>query len=449
MSFEKKITFLSAFTLFISLLDVNIVFVAYPSIAQYFHIDIANITKVSIYFLLTLTITMPIAGKLNDLFGEKIIFSMGYIIFIFSALLCCISISIDMLAISRGIQGIGASMLSISSTTIIVNNINPKSRGASFGILATAGSLGLILGAPLGGLLTGYFGWQSIFLIAIPLSLTSLYYGHKILPTQNIKRNNFLKSFDFKGALLISLGLGFTVFSINLYIKKHSFDLTDIVILIMGIIFSLILYNYEKSIKNPLIDFSVFNNKTFKYILITNMLSTIVLSINLFIIPFHLSSNLNISPEKTGIIMLAFSFMYGFFSPIAGKFSDKSKPLILCITGIFILLTSISIFLLNLANPNSIKVLIYLTSIGIGFAFFIPTANKLAMQSATKNNAGNITAIFRTSRQFASLLGVALVGIITSKSFNLTKFILIFKIEFIIILTAAITLLYLKRIENE
>jgi hypothetical protein len=105
--------------------------------------------------------------------------------------------------------------------------------------------------------------------------------------------------------------------------------------------------------------------------------------------------------------------------------------------------------LLNLANPNSIKVLIYLTSIGIGFAFFIPTANKLAMQSATKNNAGNITAIFRTSRQFASLLGVALVGIITSKSFNLTKFILIFKIEFIIILTAAITLLYLKRIENE
>lgn len=417
MSFENKIISLSSLTIFLSLLDVNIVLISYPAMAGYFRVNISQLVQISMFFLLSLTVCMPIMGRLNDLIGVKKIMLAGYAVFIISGLLCGISNSLFSLTVFRGVQGVGASMLSITSTSCIVLLIPANKRGRAFGILATAGSLGLILGAPLGGILTHWFGWQSIFFCAIPPAVIGTYLTFKIMPEdRKAKLSAIISGFDFTGAGLIVLGLGTWVFSILAFIQ-HQGNMSIILMLLLTGFLSIALFViHERNHNNPLVDLEITKNTTFNLILLANMAATVLLSINNFIVPFFIIQKLHLSTQNAGFMMIAFSAVYGMGSPFVGKLSDTMAPQKLCLIGIMVALAAAVFFLNRLDHLSATGMIIFLAGYGIAFAFFIAPANKLALSVATQKNAGSTTAFFRTTRQLASLIGIAIVGTVSTLS---------------------------------
>lgn len=414
MSFENKIIFLSAITLFISLVDVNIVMVSYPVLAQVFNVNISGVVLVGISFLMTLAIGLPIAGRINDLIGVKKTLIIGYLILIVTGILCAISDSLNQLAFFRAMQGFGAALLSIAATSILIIYIPPQRRGRAFGIGATSGAVGLSIGAPIGGILTGYIGWQSIFIFTIPLSLWIVWYCYRVIPAsqESLSLKKFIKDFDFIGSLLISLAIGLFVYIMDVFIHTKEYSLSNIAILIISLITILIFAKYEMNTKMPLIDISILKNRYFSLIIIANVFAIIVLSINNFIMPFYLMQHLSLSPQYTGFTMIYFSLMLGILSPFIGKLSEKVNPYMLCLIGMIISLISTLIFISNLETTTVTYAVIFLITQGVAFAFFISPVHSAALSLASKENAGSTTAIFRMTRQIASLLGVVLVGLL-------------------------------------
>ena len=415
MAFEKKVIFLSSLTIFLSLLDVNIVLVSYPTMAEFFQVNISHLVQISMFFLLSLTVFLPIMGHLNDLIGLKKIMITGYIIYIISGLLCGLSSTLFSLTVFRGIQGIGSSMLSIASTACIILLIPARKRGEAFGILATAGSLGLILGAPLGGILTDWFGWQSIFFCVIPLALIGIYDAFSILPgDKKFKFSAVLSDFDFVGAVLIMLGLGALVFSLLAFIQHRGGTTVNLSLMLAGIISLVLFVKHERNSEIPLVDLTIIKSTTFNLILLANMAATVLLSINNFISPFFITRQLHFSAQNTGFTMIAFSAVYGTISPFVGKLSDRIAPAKLCFIGMLVALVACLFFLNGMDGLSATGMIFFLAGYGIAFAFFISPANKLAMGIATAKNAGSTTAFFRTTRQLSSLAGISIVGMVAS-----------------------------------
>jgi MFS family permease len=417
-NFESKIIFLSSVTLFLSLLDVNIVNVSYPVLARVFNVNVSTIAVVSVSFLFALTVGILLAGKINDVIGVKRVVISGYVILIVSGILCAFSTSVGELALFRAFQGFGAAFLSIASTSVLVIFIPPERRGRAFGFLATSGALGLTLGSSAGGILSGYFSWHSVFLAVLPAAAVVMFLYYLYLPPSEEKLNlkTLVKDFDFTGFFIACAGFSVYIYAMQSLMRLHGSQTFNIFLAVAGLVLIYVFVFYEKRRKNPLMDFKILSNVCFSVILTANMLAVMILSMNNFIIPFYLMQILNLSPQVTGFMMVLFSFSYGFFSIFTGKISDRISPYILCFSGMAVAAVTSVAFFYTIESASLYLCGAYLVLYGLAFALFVSPANSAALRLATKKNAGNTTAIFRSTRQISSLMGVVIVGLMTRTS---------------------------------
>jgi MFS family permease len=442
MKLQKKITLLGAISMFMSLVDINIVNVSYPFIAKHFNVGVGKVAVISMIFLMALAISIPIVGKLNDIIGIRTVLLAGYCVFILSGIGCALSTSLNLLTVFRGIQGVGAGMLSISGTASLVAFVPKKERGEALGYMATAGAFGLILGAPLGGFLTGWFGWQAIFWSVVPIAVLVLVYAYYIVPPAlKVTFKEGIKQFDFKGALFITFFIALVVFVMISFIKKHQMSRLEYVLSGLGVLSFILFVFQDLNSPKPLLGITVLKDRHFTLMVIINMLAVILLSITNFFIPFFLAIKLSFSPEQTGIMLLMFSVTYGGFSSIVGKLSDKKLPEAFCLTGIIVVLLTNVYFLLALNAVSKLTVAIVLGGLGTAFAFFLVPVTKLVLNKPNKENAGSITAIFRVTRQLASLIGIVIVVLVSNGTNKESMdFALIIKWEIVIAFVAAILL---------
>ncbi|MFZ4572287.1 MAG: MFS transporter, partial [Bacteroidales bacterium] len=148
-------------------LDAFIVNISLPTIAQNFGCSRDIVSMVLLAYLVASTATLLLFGMLGDRLGLKKIFISGFILFTIGSLLCGMSTNIVLLIISRFIQGLGGSML-VANCLAIIGQFMPHDKiGSAYGILTTISSIGVSLGAPLGGLITYYASWHWIFLINV------------------------------------------------------------------------------------------------------------------------------------------------------------------------------------------------------------------------------------------------------------------------------------------
>ena len=150
---------------FVVNLDTYIVNVSLPAMAIQFNTTTTAISWIALSYNLTVVSLLLTFGKLGDKIGLKKLFVLGFIIFSTSSLMCGLSYNLNMLILSRFLQGIGASILYALPQAIIAKYLPQEKRGMAFGILASAAALGITLGAPVSGLLSGFFTWRLIFFI--------------------------------------------------------------------------------------------------------------------------------------------------------------------------------------------------------------------------------------------------------------------------------------------
>ena len=373
----------------IASLDLNIIFIALPTIASELGASLFTMVWIIIgYSLVTASVLMNF-GRLGDIFGRVKLYTLGFIIFTFGSGLCSVSQSGEQLVVFRIVQALGAAFIFSNSIAILTDSFPSNERGKALGINQIAIVLGSILGLVLGGFLTSYLGWRSIFWINIPIGIIGVLLSSKYLKELgSIKKEkiDWLGNISFAGGLFLVLA-GITLWSFGI--------ISNILIMflfIFGGLSLIVIFVYiEKfiSMEYPMFHFSLFKIKSFLGGNIAILLNSIARGDFIFLISLYLQGAfMNLSPVETGIYLTPVSVALAVFGPLSGWLSDKYdsrffSTLGLFITGIgFLSLTQLQI------KASFGELLLPFILLGAGMGIFASPNRASIMNSVPSNRRG-------------------------------------------------------------
>lgn len=358
------------------------------------------------YMLSTAIFQIPCA-KLADMIGRRRVFIWGLILFIIFTVLSGVASSVVSLIIYRFLSGIGSAMIFGTSAAILMSAIPLQKRGQALGINAATVYFSLAAGPFLGGILTQYWGWQSIFYISALIAFFVLI-GALFAIKENWKEER-KQTFDVIGSVLYALGLSAIIYGFTILPAILGFILLAVGVLIM-VAFSV----YEKKQPNPVFDIKVFfENKVFKY----SSLSALINYSATFAISFMLSLYLQyvrgLSPRDAGLILIVQSIMMAVVSFASGKLSDKMSASFLSTLGMSIILIGLIGLCFIGESTNFYIIIALLVLIGFGFGVFSSPNMNILMSSVDKQYYGFASATAGTMRLVGQSLsmGIAMMSI--------------------------------------
>lgn len=391
---------------FMSTLDGSIVNIAMPTMSKDLAISMNEAEWIVSVYMITICCLLIFWGRISDTIGKIKIFKIGTLIFIMGSLFCGISSTLEMLLISRIIQATGASMTMATNYGIITENFPPEMRGRSLGVLGSFVSLGSIAGPGIGGVIIQKYTWHYIFLINIPIGIFAFVLGYFVFPKS--KKKDIPLNLDYLGFIL------FDMFIISLFMgifvgQVIGFTKLSIIILFIIAVCSFVGFIFrEKRANNPLIDLTIFNNKSFSVGLTCAVL---IFSSNLFmntLLPFYLQDTLKLSSLMSGFILMCVPIAMVIVAPISGALSDKIGAKGLTFLGLFIVSISQLLFIL-IGLKTTISYLVILTLLaGTGVALFQSPNNSIIMSSVEHNHLGIAGSINSLARNIGMVTGLSL-----------------------------------------
>ena len=170
-----------------------------------FDSTLESVSWVALAYLLGVAAFMPIFGQLCRIFGRKLFYIVGFIVFTSASALCGLASDLLTLDGLRFLQGVGGAMIGANSMALIVEATDKSRRGRALGLYAAAQAVGVSAGPVAGGLLIGTLGWRWVFWVNVPIGLISIVAGWLVLPVT--PRQSPTPTFDWRGALLLALAL--------------------------------------------------------------------------------------------------------------------------------------------------------------------------------------------------------------------------------------------------
>jgi EmrB/QacA subfamily drug resistance transporter len=404
----QLILFSIAFATFMVNADSYIVNISLPTISSYFNADTEAVSWVVMSYQLTVTALLLVFGTLGDRIGIKRLFMLGYGLFTLSSLFCALSPTLGWLVASRALQGIGASILYALTPAMVPRYLPPDQRGPAFGALATAAALGISVGTPLGGLITGLLSWHWAFLINIPIGIVAMLVAKRVLPPDAAApAQTALPSFDYAGSIFSALALVSLIYSFSKF-NTLGFSLTVQGALGLFVTSLTIFVLWERRAAHPLLDYSLFRSPAFNFGNLANFLCLSYLAGHNFITPFYLMTVKELPTEKAGTVFLLYSLIYMGMGPLAGQLSKRINPRILCTIALLLgVLVSFG-FSYLLGGKGMLPVYGYFVGLALVMATFIPSNNNVVMGMAPPGKQGAVSGSFRMVGRVGMTVGVCL-----------------------------------------
>lgn len=350
---QTGITITLGLSMLLASLGTSIANIALPTLAEVFLLPFIQVQAVVIGYLISLTITVVIAGRLGDRYGCKSMLIVGLIIFSLASLLCSVAPSLWILVAARSFQGIGAAFLMTLAMALTRQTVSKSQLGRAMGMLGTISALGTALGPVLGGFLLVVSGWQSIFGLQFILAGIAIILARVLLP--------------------------------NDYIKKQIPALT-----------------------------SLQTDQNITPNLMVNLLVAAVMMTTLVIGPFYLSLGLNLDQIQVGLIM-GIGPVVAILSGIpSGRLVDRWGSRYIVITGlIFLIIGSSMLAILPklMGISGYIMPIIILTS---GYQLFQAANNTMTLADVPKARQGMVSGLLSLSRNMGLIIGASVMGAIFS-----------------------------------
>lgn len=340
---------------FMATLDSSIVNIALPTLTKVFSTDLHQTRWVVMAYLLVITGLLIPFGRLSDHYGRKPIFQMGFLVFTLGSAFCGLANELTGLVMFRVIQGIGAAMLMVNGPAIITTTFHTKERGRALGLLAMVVSAGLVAGPSLGGLLIGYSGWRSIFLLNIPIGFLGIFLVH-------------------------------TCVKANRPVGTHS----------------------------ALFDSSLLKNRVFWTSNLAGFLIFMAFSSVTVLMPFFLEDVLSLEPQEAGTLMTVIPLTVFIVAPLSGYLSDRFGTVGLSFCGA--LTGCLGLFLMGgllggiglHEETNLSHVVLELGVIGVATGLFQSPNNSAMMGSVPLHKLGIASAVLAIIRNMGLVAGTGL-----------------------------------------
>jgi EmrB/QacA subfamily drug resistance transporter len=399
-----------AFGLFMIMLDNTVVNVALPSIQRDLKVSVSSLEWVVNAYFLTFAVLMLTGGKLADLFGRRRIFIVGLVVFTASSLACGLASSGEMLIAWRAVQGVGAALMNPATLSIITATFPPRQRGMAMGIWVGVSAVALALGPITGGLLAEHVDWSWIFFINVPIGALAILAARIVI--RESKDTSREQRLDLPG-LVTSGGALFALTYALIEANNKGWTSAEILSLFGVAVLGLAAFiALEQRQRVPMLDLSLFRNRTFAGANATMMLVALAMFGVFFFVSLFVQNILGYSPVQAGASFLPMTLCIIFFAPVAGKLSDRLGGRWLMSGGM--VLVSISLVLFSLLDESSSfwNLVPALLVGGAGMAMAMTPTTAVAMGSVPVDQAGVGSGVLNSMRQVGGSLGVAIMGAI-------------------------------------
>ncbi len=422
---EKLIVMIAVLLgLFLSALDQTIVGVALPRIVS--DLKGSNLyTWVVTAYLLTSTVTVPIYGKLGDVFGRQRMLIVGILIFLVGSALSGISQNMAELIIFRALQGCGAGSLFPISLAVVGDLFTPRERGRYQGLFGAVFGISFIVGPFLGGVITDDISWHWIFYVNVPVGIVALFAIFTQLP--NLKSTTArLRDLDYSGIVIFAIGVvpillgltykGFTDAHGTLYAWTdwRVGGLIAAGLAIMG----LFVFN-EAKVRHPIIPLDLFSTRTLAFTNVATLLIACSMFAAVIFIPLYYQVVQGVSATASGYSMwpllvglIGTSIGAGIFLTRTGRYKT------LLIIALSVLLVG-SVLLTRLGpHTSNASLWLWLGLMGLGLGPTMSVFTVVIQNAAPVERLGTATSTLTFLRQVGGAVGLAIAGSVFSQTLS-------------------------------
>lgn len=380
---------------------------ALPEIARDFSIDAVTLTWMSTAYIITTAIFQIPASRIADILGRKKIFQLGVVIFTVCTLLCGFAPNAAVLLTLRALSGAGSAMMFGTNLAIISSLFPPEKRGKALGVNSAVVYAAAAAGPFLGGIMTQYLGWHSIFFAAAGIGVVVFTMSCMFMKNDWIEAEG--EKFDLLGSVLYGVGLAGVIYGFSSLPDRYG-----IASLLVGIAAFVVFAMYELGHKYPVFNLRLFSgNKVFTLSSFAALINYAATSAIIFILSLYLQYIRGLDASHAGMILISQAVVQSVFSLVAGGLSNRFPAAGMATTGMAITVAGI-ICLIFLSETTPYYVIIgILMMLGVGFGIFSSPNTNVIMGSvghADYSAASATTGTVRLMGQAFSM-GIASLAI--------------------------------------
>ncbi|HLJ34333.1 MAG TPA: MDR family MFS transporter [Ktedonobacteraceae bacterium] len=400
----------------LSALDQTIVGTALPRIVA----DLGGLDHyawVATGYLLASTVSIPLYGKLSDIYGRRVFFIGGMVLFLIGSALSGTSQDMTQLIIYRAVQGLGAGALMPLAVAIIGDIFPPSERGKWQGLITAVFGLATIVGPILGGSITDNWGWRWVFYVNMPIGIIAIVTAGIVMP-KTLRRKQH--SIDYVGAaalvafavpLLLAFSWAGTQYAWNSWQVILMFAIAAVM---LGFFILIELRAVEPIISPRLFKNSIFLVSTIAMFMVSAGMFGVILYLPLFV--QAVTGN---SATNSGVVLTPMMLGFMFSSIVGGQILSRTgRYKILAIVGFVV--AAVGMFLLSrmTATTSDGQISLNMVVTGLGLGVMMSLFTIIVQNAFPFRQLGEVTAGLTFFRSIGSTMGVAVMGSIMTNSFQ-------------------------------
>jgi EmrB/QacA subfamily drug resistance transporter len=361
-------------------------------------------------YLLTSTVTVPVWGKLSDLYGRRPLYQVGIVLFLGGSALCGLSTSMGQLVAFRAVQGIGAGALVPLGMTILGDIYTPAERARIQGLFSGVWGLASVVGPPLGGFVTEQMSWRWVFYLNIPFGLVAAaIIGFSLHEPKRSSR----PSIDYRGAVLLTLALSWLL--LGLAEARSAAGLLEPWRLLAfaaaagcGVAFTIA----ERRAVEPIVPPALMSHPVVAVSVVCGLLTGAAMFGAISYVPLYAQAAFDAGATAAGATLTPLMLGWVSFSVIGGRLLLRVgfRPTVLAGQS----LLTLGFMLLALRGPGSAPAWLYadLAVIGAGLGLTMLSMLIAVQQTVPRAQLGVATSLNQLARSLGGAVGVAVMGVI-------------------------------------
>ena len=393
-------------------LNSTMLAVALPSIMDDFGIDAGTVSTLVTLYLGTVTIALLASGSLGDRYGQRRVFLVGVVAFATSSLVAALAPSFAVLTLARVLQALSGALISTTSVALVRALAPPDRRGAAFGLFDMLVSISAAIAPFVGGVLVGAFGWQSLFVLAVPFAVfagvTVGFLAPPIAPPEGIEDGRVSRPAPIDvGGLVLLAGL---MVALLLGIRGIADGGTLVLAWIAVPIVLVAFLRYELAVERPAVDPRLFNSHGFSAAVLGVLGTTVVLHASFILVPLLVERLQGGTAEVAGLVLLGISGTWAIAAPFGGRLSDRLGRRRPVVAGSVVLTAGLVALWLVAGTSTALVVGVLLAVVGFGMGFAGSPRQAAAMDAVPADRVGMAAGTYYTGRYLGGVLGASLAG---------------------------------------
>lgn len=402
-------------SLSLGVMDVSIVGTAGPTI-------ISDLGGLSLYawvfsiYVLAQLVSMPILGKLSDIYGRKRFFLGGLIVFILGSILSGASQNIVELIAFRALQGIGGGAFFTVGLAIIGSSVRPEQRSRVLGITGSVFGLGAIAGPTVGSFLVQSLGWRWIFYVNLPVGVLSFV---MVAVALREARGQVRKPVDWLGGLLLSGWVSFLLLGVLNGGSTYPWYSLPEAAFFAGFLVILPLFLWQETrADDPIIPLVLFRNRTISASFTVQLVRGAVLLGLVSYVSLYVQGALGGDINDTRNVLYGFTIPYMIGSTVAGRLVDRVGYRIVTFVGVALTAIGTAAFAFIGASPSVIDLIVRSPVTGLGMGIGLASVLSALQNSVDRRQIGVASSLSTFSLTLGGAIGVSLVGAVQVDAFT-------------------------------